>query len=238
MQVNKKRSVHSGRMRKDVHAPDTAKQELVSFIASNLPVWKDDPDRPTAEAETVLTSQLCRFLNEVARKSTAWSDIQFGVEGPDELNKGRKIDLSPALSGVCWIIEGRRHTCYDTIFPIECKRLPTPSGSDRDPREYVHTANSTTGGIQRFKGGFHGKAHRFGAMIAYVQEHSFAYWMKEINTWVRDLAKSEGPPWSADDQLQSSAQAEPSCICRLQSKHGRVNGLADIELHHLWIAMY
>ncbi len=237
MQADKHRSVHAGRLRKDVHPRDTMKRNLVCFIASQLPLWRNDPERPSEEAETRLTSQLRDFLNKAARTADGWSHIQFRAEVPDESAKVRTIDLAPALSGDALIIEGRRHTCYDTIFPIECKRLPTPTGSNRDQREYVHTANGTTGGIQRFKSGFHGKAHRFGAMIAYVQDRSFTHWSKAINGWIDDMAQSEGPPWSKKDRLHRANHFKHSGLCRLQSTHSRVNDLGDIELHHLWITM-
>lgn len=53
---------------------------------------------------------------------------------------------------------------------IECKRLPTPGGKDRE-REYVsgfHANGSPTGGIQRFKLGLHGGQVHDAAMIGYV----------------------------------------------------------------------
>lgn len=235
MQTNAHRTIHSGRLRQDVHLPDTAKRQLVCFIASQLPVWRDDPERPLEGAETKLTSQLRAYLNEITRCSEGWSHIQFGTENPDESSGGRKIDLAPSPSGAALIIQKRRHTCYDTIFPIECKRLPTPKGSDRDPREYIFNQHKTTGGIQRFKFGHHGASHNFGAMIAYVQDKPFTHWTNTINSWIDELSQSEGFPWDHADHLRMISQKKNEGTCQLKSKHSRTARLADIELHHLWV---
>ena len=179
--------VQSGRLDRDIHLPYTAKLELVCFIAEELPRWRDHPDRPTAHAETTLTEYLCDHLNSAAYYSTTWSHVQFRTETGDETRGGRKIDLTVKPRAATLIIEGRRHSQFDALFPIECKRLPTPTGKDRDEREYVTTEPGTTGGIQRFKFGYHGAAHTFAAMIAYVQEQSFSHWLCQVNCWIRDL---------------------------------------------------
>lgn len=236
MQANVKQTIHSGRLRKDIHLPDTAKRQLVCFIASQLPLWRDDPERSHEISETKLTSQLCVYLNEAARFSGGWSHIQFSVEKFDESSGGRKIDLAPSPFGATLIIKKRRYTRYDTIFPIECKRLPTPKNSNRDSREYVFTQHGTTGGIQRFKFGHHGASHNFGAMIAYVQENSFSHWASMINGWIDELSRAEGPPWICADRLQIINHKEKGeGVCHLKSKHSRTKRLPDIELQHLWI---
>src|SRR3546814_18725311 len=71
-------------------------------------------------------------------------------------------------SSVIWI-EGRQYTEYQTLLPIECKRLPTPTGTDRDEREYLYSRFSTTGGVQRFKAGHHAALHARAAIDGYVQ---------------------------------------------------------------------
>ncbi len=235
MRANEKQTIHSGRLRKDIHLPNTAKYQLICFIAAQLSSWRDDPERPYTETETILTSQLRAYLNEVARNSEGWSHIQFGVENADETNRGRKIDLSPSPSGVVLIIQKRHHSCYDTIFPIECKRLPTPKSKDRDQREYVFSQYNTTGGIQRFKYGHHGANHNFGAMIAYIQDKPFTHWNTKINTWIDELSKSEGSPWEMSDHLHLVKEMKTKRTCQLKSQHSRIKNLPDIELHHLWV---
>ena len=129
--------IQSGSLDQDVHLPSTAKLELVAFIGQELPRWRDHPDRPDKQTETTLTEHLCDHLNGAAYHSTEWSHVQFRTETGDETRGGRKIDLTVKPRGGALVIEGRRHSQFDALFPIECKRLPTPAERDRDEREYV-----------------------------------------------------------------------------------------------------
>jgi hypothetical protein len=165
-------SMQTGVLGKDVHLPATFLHELLNFIRDELPRWRDRKDRKKETSETTLSSQLCAHLNSSARHSEGWDILQFRTEEPDEHNRGRKIDLVPAPSGVNIWVDGRQHTDFDTLLPIECKRLPTPTGSNRDEREYVFSKFGSTGGIQRFKAGHHGGQHKLGAMIGYIQNEA------------------------------------------------------------------
>jgi hypothetical protein len=228
---------HSGRLDQDIHRPSTSKLELVGFIAEELPRWRDHADRPSADAETTLTEYLCAYLNSAVYQSLTWSHIQFQTETHDEVSSGRKIDLVVKPRAAALIVEGRRHTIFDALFPIECKRLPTPNERNRDEREYVTTKFGTTGGIQRFKFGYHGAAHTFAVMIAYVQEKSFSYWLDKVNCWIRDEAARSGPPWSNSDVLQALKNSSIKGFSAFKSEHQRENGLSRCELRHLWIRM-
>ena len=121
------------------------------------------------------------------------------------------------------------------LFPIECKRLPTPKSKNRDEREYVISGHGTTGGIQRFKYGFHGAAHTFAAMIAFVQEQSCSYWLDRVNDWIQDLNKTPDSIWSQSDLLKPLSDNRILGICTFGSRHRREKSLADCELRHLWI---
>jgi len=226
----------SGNLDRNIHLPSTAKLELVGFIAEELPRWRDHPDRPAADAEAKLTEYLCDHLNSAAYHSTAWSHVQFRTETGDETRSGRKIDFTVKPRAAVLIIEGRRHTQFDALFPIECKRLPTPQGKDRDECEYITTKLGTTGGIQRFKFGYHGATHTFAAMIAYVQEQSFSYWLDQVNRWIRDLAATPDSPWSDSDVLQSLNDNLVTRVGTFKSEHQR-EGLDRCELRHLWVRM-
>ena len=226
-----------GRLDPKIHLPSTVKLELVGFIAEELPRWRDHPDRPDAQAETTLTEHLCDHLNSVVYYSTTWSHIQFRTETGDETRGGRKIDLTVKPRAAALIIEGRRHSQFDALFPIECKRLPTPKGTRRDEREYVITKFGTTGGIQRFKFGYHGAAHTFAAMIAYVQEQSFSHWLDQVNGWIRDLAAGSNSVWNNSDTLQLLNDNSETGISTLKSEHQRVGELEECKLRHLWIKM-
>jgi hypothetical protein len=229
--------IQGGRLNPDIQLPSTAKLELMDFIAMELPRWRDHTERPAATAETILTGQLCDHLNSVTYYSTDWSHVQFRTEVNDEISGGRTIDLALKPRGAALIIEGRRCSQFDTLFPIECKRLPTPKAKDRDEREYVITQHGTTGGIQRFKFGYHGAAHKFAAMIGYVQELSFSHWLEQVNSWIQILATERNSQWSNSDRLQFLGDDLASRISTMKSKHDRTGGLDPCELHHLWIMM-
>ena len=225
-----------GVLRDDLHKPGAFLDQLVDFVAAELPVWRARPDRKQETSETILTSQLCAHLHSAARHAPGWDILQFRVEEADERQRGRKLDLVAAPSGTAITIEGRRHTDFDTLLPIECKRLPTPIDASRDEREYVFCSKGSTGGLQRFKAGHHGANHRLGAMIGYVQTEGRAAWAERVNSWIDGLAGKE-PGWTANDRLTLHVDDAAGRLTKLRSTHSRQQNLADIELRHLWIEM-
>ncbi len=230
-------SAQSGALSSDVHPVATFRYELLDFITDELPRWRDDPERPNHTSEPALTEYLCDHLSSAARKSPGWDILQFRTEVTDEQQRGRKIDLAPKPCGVTIWIGGRGYTQYDILLPIECKRLPTPPGTDRDEWEYVFNRRATTGGIQRFKAGHHGAAHTLGAMIAYVQEENAMLWDKRVAEWIKELVDSGQPGWTAQDLLHLEHDDKARGMTLFRSLHTRENGLQDIELRHLWLQM-
>jgi hypothetical protein len=225
-----------GFLRNDLHKPGAFLEQLVDFVESELPTWRARPDRKEELSETILTSQLCAHLNSAARHAQGWDILQFRVEEADERQRGRKLDLVAAPSGIAITIEGRRHTDFDPLLPIECKRLPTPRDARRDEREYVFCGKGSTGGIQRFKAGHHGSNHRLGAMICYVQTDTCSAWVERVNSWIDGLAGTE-PGWTSDDRLAVEADDSAMQVAKMRSVHSRENSLAEIILRHLWIEM-
>jgi hypothetical protein len=230
-------SARFGNFTADLHRPSAFLHELLNFIANELPRWRDRPDRKNETSETILTSQLCAHLNSTARRSAGWDILQFRIEEPDEREKVRTIDLAPSACDATIWIEGRSYTDFDTLLPIECKRLPTPKGKKRDEREYVINCHATTGGIQRFKAGHHGAAHTLGAMIAYVQEESAMIWDKRVAEWINELVASDQRGWTAKDLLQLDHDDTHQRLTKFHSVHTREKGLPEIELRHLWVQM-
>jgi hypothetical protein len=230
-------SVQVGALSSDVQKPATFRHELIDFIADELPRWRDRRDRPKETSETILTSQLCAHLNSATRHSNGWDSLQFRVEEADEQNKGRKIDLVPSPRGMAIWVEGRRHTDFDSLLPIECKRLPTPKGADRDEREYVISSHTSTGGIQRFKAGNHGSTHTFGALIGYVQEETTSFWNERVAAWINELVATAQPGWTTKDLLRVAHDDARARLTILRSVHERQGELSDMELRHLWLQM-
>ncbi len=227
----------SGALREDVHRPATFLRELIEFVADQLPGWRDDPERPGELAEDALTEHLCDYLSGVARMSAGWDVLQFRTETRDEHKRGRKIDLAPKPCGTAIVIDGRRYTQYESLMPIECKRLPTPTGAERDEREYVFNKYRTTGGIQRFKSCHHGANHGQGAMIGFVQEESAEYWLERIAGWINDLVAKGVLGWTNTDHLHADVDDPTLNLAILHSVHTRTNGRDPIELRHLWVKM-
>ena len=166
------------------HLPREWLSSLISFIADALPSWRDDPKREAVSGETQLTDQLCARLNSLSRHAPGWDALQFRREVPDETDGRRSIDLVASPSGQVIFIDGREYNEYQTLVPIECKRLPTPVGKDRDEREYLVSRYSSTGGVHRFKAGHHGASHTCAAMIGYVQDKDVVFWQGQIDAWI------------------------------------------------------
>ena len=226
-----------GALGSDVQKPGTFLNELLNFVDSELPNWRDRKDRPAEVAETMLTSQLCAHLNSASRHSNGWDTLQFRVEETDAVARGRKVDLVAAPSGCAIWVNGRKYTDFDALVPIECKRLPTPKGGSRDEREYVFSSTSSTGGIQRFKDGHHGSACNLGAMIGYIQADDTANWAERIRSWVDGLVTAKQSGWSASDHLELVDDNLSNRTARLKSNHSRNGSLPDIALRHLWVRM-
>lgn len=226
-----------GTLGKDVHLKMASLYELLNFIADELPLWRDRTGRKNLLSEDELTSQLCGYMNSAARLSTGWDFLQFKREEPDEYQKGRMIDLAVSPCGVTILVEGRRCTDSDTLLPIECKRLPTPKGKDRDEREYVISRKSSTGGIQRFKAGLHGGNHTLAAMIAYVQDETAEIWHRRVTSWIKELSATDSSEWTAKDLLHIVPDSKRAGLTIYHSTHARQKGLPDIRMRHLWLVM-
>ena len=228
---------YAGALDPEIQLPGEWFNALVKFIGGVLPGWRDDATRPHKINETALTAQLCSRLTSASRHTPGWDFLQFKREEPDEIDGRRSIDLVASPSGSLIWIDGRQYSEYQTLMPIECKRLPTPSGPDRDEREYLYSSHTTTGGVQRFKAGHHAALHSRAAMIGYIQESNILAWMKQLDGWIEGLETDAVDGWSAADKLEV---VEHDCVSRfasLISTHIRKGAAGSIRLDHLWIEM-
>ena len=227
----------TGALDHGVHLPGEWFNSLIEFVSKVLPAWRDDPERPVQTSENGLTAQLCSRLTSASRHSSGWDFLQFKREEPDDADSRRSIDIVVAPSGTKIWIEGRKYTEYQTLLPIECKRLPTPSGYDRDEREYLYSRFSTTGGIQRFKAGHHASLHTRAAMIGYVQDRTISIWANQLDRWVEDLEGESIDGWSVADKLILRELDASLRTAALQSVHNRPPALNNLMIDHLWIEM-
>lgn len=224
-------------LRSGLHLPSTQFRKLVTFIAAALPFWRDDDLRRQETAEDALSDQLCDFLNDTARNSPGLDAFKFQRETRDDFKGGRNLDIAAKPSGCSIWIGDRHYSPYDIFLPIECKRLPTPATKTRDPREYLFSGSSSTGGVQRFKSGVHAANHAFAAMIGYVQEQDIPHWQRELSKWIDELSTSAAPLWSTSDRLELECHDKGRRHAVLTSNHARANGLDNIVMNHLWIEM-
>jgi hypothetical protein len=212
---------------------DAAALKTLQFVQGNLPAWRDDPERPSAEPERDLNSQLCKYLNVAARK-TGFAMVHFHHEEPQGTQHSADISANPLDAG--WI-EGRQYSKYDPILVLESKRLPTP-GSGRE-REYVASARGATpmGGVQRFKLSLHGASVSTAGMVGYVQQETCGHWFAELNGWIDELASSAAD-WSSNDRLHDFTFDPDTRVSRCESEHTRSSGVSPrVRLAHLWVEM-
>jgi len=215
----------------------TFQLSIINFIKCQLPIWRDDPDRPFEQSERRLSSQLSKFLNLEARKY--FPMICFSHEEPQYGSRTVDISVSPEEE---FIIEAQTYTKYDPVLVIECKRLPADS-PDRE-KEYVTGTKPSkiNGGIQRFKLGLHGAKYNLAAMIGYIQKNTACQWYIKVNSWILELVKKpigDGCVWSEDETLEAFEENASNSIYSCRSSHSRTGNRVNnkIEIHHLWIAM-
>ena len=209
----------------------------MDFIRSQLPAWRDHPDRPRGTAEPRMNSALCDFLEVESRSSfpmvyfkheslqTGRHSADIGVHGAEEIK-----------------VRGWKYSIYEPFLVVECKRLPTP-GPSRE-REYVtgHSASgSPSGGIQRFKLGLHGRDVNDGAIVGYIESGDAHYWYSQINGWLGELydgANDDGTKWESSERLQDfTTDNKDTASCN--SVHPRTADCRSpvIHLRHIWVIM-
>ena len=96
--------------------------KTIHFVRAQLPIWRDDLERPYEQSENKLNLQLCKFLDSCARND--FPMVRFDHE--EYQSDCRSVDLA-ASSVETTVIGARQHTIYDPVLVIECKRLPAPS---------------------------------------------------------------------------------------------------------------
>lgn len=213
---------------------DAAALKTLDFIHRNLAAWRDDPERNPVERERDLNSQLCKYLNVVARNG-GFAMVHFHHEEPQ--GSQHSADISASLLDVNWI-EGRQYTKYDPILLLEGKRLPTP-GSGRQ-REYIASpaGDPPMGGIQRFKLGLHGAAISIAGIVGYIQAENCPHWFDEVNRWIDDLVSAPASEWSSHDRFYTFHHDPALRVSRCESGHSRISGVSQsVRLTHLWVEM-
>lgn len=114
-----------------------------------------------------------------------------------------------------------------SIFSVECKRLPAPEAARE--KEYVY-GESNNGGIERYKTEKHGKGLNYCGLLGFIEKDNPTYWLPKINKWITDIA-STSTTWAIDEILyELESQVD---YCFLESIAHRKT--SDIKLVHLWV---
>lgn len=210
-------------------------ERTLEFVFSELANWRDDPDRPSEDAEERLNAQLCKFLNVAA--SNRFPMVFFHYE--EKQTRSRRVDIS-ALPKRAILLGLTYHSIYDPFLVLEGKRLPAPS-TDRE-REYVTGHTRKSGGIQRFKLALHGASQTRAAIIGYVQSGNLREWLSKINQWIRDEAENKdvsGEDWSLAEQLLGFNEDASLRVANSSSEHVRDSPAVSpqIQLRHFWVVM-
>ncbi len=232
---NPKHGAGGGRITRGIH-PNTLVEHTIQFVATQLPLWRDDETRPLVEAEELLNSQFCKFLE--ARARACFAMVLFHHE--EHQGKRRRVDMSAGPSQEAVEAATYRMSIYDPFLVLEGKRIPAPAAARE--REYVTGFAKRSGGIQRFKLALHGANHDTGVMIGYVQAKDSPSWWETINRWIGELAASGDDTtceWNAEDQLQSLFDGGIKKASWCESRHTRPGAPKPgaIRLIHLWIMM-
>jgi hypothetical protein len=229
-----KENIYGGRITSGIKLK-TFQLKIINFVFEQLPNWRDDHDRPDGDSEPVLNPQLSIFLDCKARND--FSMIHFCHEEPQLPNRSVDVAVKPIEK---MTIEAQRYTAYTPIIVFECKRLPAPD--IKREKEYVTgiDSNKISGGIQRFKLGFHGNKYDMAAMIGYVQDKPCSYWHGKINEWILELVKKpigDGCLWKSGEILNAIAENKSVGSACYVSTHKRQKLKDEIKIHHLWITM-
>src|SRR4051794_20271602 len=123
-----------GSLEAALHDADTFRKQVIVFIERELPSWRDLPERPSDTDEPRLNEYLCDHLDCAARKR-AFDVVRFTLEPVHRGTRRGDIAVKPCRT---IIVGSRTYHNFEQILPIECKRLPTPPGRDRNDLEYVH----------------------------------------------------------------------------------------------------
>jgi len=216
--------------------PDTLALKTIDFVYTQLPAWRDDPDRIHGPSENKLNLQLSKFLDSHAR-----NDFPMVFFQHEEYQSGRtSVDISATPTETV-SVGAKTYTIYDPIVVFEGKRLPAPSRGRE--KEYVTGGIEKSGGIQRFKLGLHGPNHDIAAMVGYLQEGSACDWHDKINKWITELSNdtiADVCVWNISEMLETLEEDSSKGIANCRSTHNRSSSAQSnkILIRHLWIVMH
>jgi hypothetical protein len=173
----------------------TSIRKVIEFLDKNLPdfpnYFKNKTSKIAVEPEDDISQILWVFLERKARSE--FFMVQFQYRYP---KTRRSSDF-----GIIEAEDNYQNTLDEYFFVIEAKRLPTDFKDKSREKEYV---SSDSGGMQRYKKGYHGANLSDSALIGYIQKDDCNHWHQKINEWIMDLIKTNKSvdiSWNNDDLL-------------------------------------
>lgn len=127
----------------------------------------------------------------------------------------------------CYFYPNEQGVSTQSIFSVECKRLPVPEASRK--KEYVY-GESNNGGIERYKTEKHGKGLNTCGLLGFIENENPKHWLTTINKWITDIA-STSTIWKEDETLSEiESQYDYSFLESIAHRK-----TSDLKLVHLWI---
>ncbi len=193
--------------------PSKAQSVVIDFLKCNLTLYLSQYDK-NLTGEDDISQVIAIFLETRARQNN--SDFLFCFQYKYTASR-RSVDIGVVHEG-----------SLKAFFVIEAKRLPPTNTKD-----YVQ---GKTGGIERFKKGYHGHGLFVSAMLGYVQKNGFEYWHSQVNSWIDNLNpnSNDAVTWCEKDRLRKVESSEDMGL--YASTHSRPDQ-KSISLYHFWLNM-
>lgn len=221
MLSNQRRSSATGKITGITH--NRIIRSIIEFIEGLLIKFKQLVKKKNLIAEEDLTQELVTLLNWEAMQTS----FKFYFDKEHKTIGGkRRVDIG--------VIQVQKRFKSNSIFSIEAKRLPTDKTGKPREKEYIA---GNYGGIERFKRSLHGAGLDYCAIIAYVQENTFAYWFNQINSWIDELVQNTSTTditWNGNEKLNNLKIDKYTSKC--ESTNQRTIG-NNVTLFHLWVGL-
>jgi hypothetical protein len=222
----------AGRLDENV-LPCVSRDAVLDVIENGLAEFAGRSELRKIENEKGITNRLCKILN-------CHKLLYFHHEGMQDEQTGTSpsVDLEAVTTGDT-TFEARSYAKEETLVAIEAKRLPSPPPKSRE-REYLIGSDRSSGGLERFKLGIHGKRAPAWVMLGYVQRNDFSSWLTKINGWIDELAQGRQLPqlvWESGEKLEEVARASATARYRSRNRRCLDGKVAVIEIIHLWVSL-
>jgi len=169
-------------------------------------------------------NELTQFYTKQAQILIREKDYPFNVE----CEYKDAYNLSKGFSDF-FFYTNEQNVSAQSIFSVESKRLPAPEKSRK--KEYI-IGNKNNGGIERYKIEMHGKGLDKCGLLGFIEIEDSTYWLREINSWIEDLAKVDNF-WKKDEVL-SNIETNSEYIILESIAHRKSD---KVQLFHLWVKL-